>query len=364
MRRTDTQRLGPHLLFAALGFSVILAPRGAAAQDTQAEEAGEAVQQVRLEVTLLEWRLNNTMDFDFAVRFTGRPGSILGAADLTLLPSERLSAAARLFLTGLDTGHGSFDVVIEALETVGKTTVLSESEVIVPVGESEEYSARVSSGTRIPFESVRPLGVRLASTTEYQDTGITLECTIPAIKYGDLVHLDLRTSVTDSIDRISVGLNEDGNPLLVPVVDNREMISEILVRSGSIFIAGLLKSSSEIERRQGIPFISELPFLRRLLARFSKSNEVTELVFLVRPQILPPIGASAPQTPEEPEASLEASSDQSRPWRSDPDAYMIAIDALVIEVNSAKTRDLGLHYGLDSNDPSNILEGIEIGLEN
>jgi type II secretory pathway component GspD/PulD (secretin) len=257
------------------------------------------IRQARVEIRILEWNLTNAMDFDFAVLFTGDAGGgIVEAVDLTLPSRAPLSSGARLFLSGLDTGHGSFDAVIEALSTVGRIDILSQTAVIIPVApkpagqEWTAFDGRVSSESRIPFETVKAFGgVRLATTTEYKNTGVSFQCNALGIRYDEFVQLAIKASVKDLNNFISVGTTYDeakasNEPLLVPVTDSREISNQILVRDGSIVIAGLLKSTQEIERRRGVPWISELPFLRRVLSSVSKDEQVRELVFLVRTELL------------------------------------------------------------------------------
>ena len=44
--------------------------------------------------------------------------------------------------------------------------------------------------------------------------------------------------------------------------------------------------------------------------------------------------------------------------QDDPDYYMVAIEALVVEINEERTRDLGLRYGSNSQGPINPLTGV------
>lgn len=272
----------------------------------RAEEApaGKDVRQARVEIRILEWNLNNSTDYDFAVLFTGNTeGGIVDTVDLTLPSRTPLSSAARLFLSGLDTGHGSFEAVIETLSTVGRIDILSQTAVIIPIQnkpagkEWAAFDGRVSSESRIPFETVKAFGgVRLATTTEYKNTGVLFECNALDVRYGEYVQLALKASVRDLNNFISVGTTfdqaENSNaPLLVPVTDNREISNQILVRDGSIVIAGLLKSSQEIERRRGIPWLSELPFIKHLISSVEKQRQTKELVFLVRTELLDSIQA-------------------------------------------------------------------------
>ncbi|MBI1785784.1 hypothetical protein HYR69_11625 [Candidatus Sumerlaeota bacterium] len=47
-------------------------------------------------------------------------------------------------------------------------------------------------------------------------------------------------------------------------------------------------------------------------------------------------------------------------WRDDPNAHMVAIEALVVEVDEDKTRDLGFHYGVARDGLSKVVEGADI----
>lgn len=271
----------------------------------RAEEAAQSsdVRQARVEIRILEWNLNNSTDYDFAVLFNGNPGSIVDTVDLTLPSRTPLSSAARVFLSGLDTGFGTFEGVIETLSTVGRIDILSQTAVIIPIErkpvgkEWDAFDGRVSSESRIPFETVKAFGgVRLATTTEYKNTGVLFQCNALDIRYGEYVQLALKASVRDLNNFISVGTTFDEEkaanaPLLVPVTDNRQISNQILVRDGSIVIAGLLKSSQEIERRRGIPWLSEIPFIKHLTSSMEKERQTKELVFLVRTELLDSIPA-------------------------------------------------------------------------
>lgn len=288
-----------------LSLLVILLYAPFAVEGAPAQEAPPAqdVRQARVEIRILEWNLNNSTDYDFAVLFNGTPGSIVDSVDLTLPSRTPLSSAARVFLSGLDTGFGTFEGVIETLSTVGRIDILSQTAVIIPIQkkpagkEWEAFDGRVSSESRIPFETVKAFGgVRLATTTEYKNTGVLFQCNALDVRYDEYVHLALKASVRDLNNFISVGTTFDEEkaanaPLLVPVTDNREISNQILVRDGAIVIAGLLKSSQEIERRRGIPWLSEIPFIKHLISSVEKERQTKELVFLVRTELLDSIPA-------------------------------------------------------------------------
>ncbi len=52
--------------------------------------------------------------------------------------------------------------------------------------------------------------------------------------------------------------------------------------------------------------------------------------------------------------------DSIEPWQNDKDVHMIAIEALVVEVNEDKTRELGIRYSFVRNDVSKVVEGADL----
>ena len=279
------------------------------AEVRQSSGQDTASTQVRIEARILEWRITNGMDFDFAVRYQRDPGSssILDSADLTLPADPSLGSAARIFFDDIDVGPGSFEAVIEALETVGEVSILSQPSIILNSQQvdpdqinisntnTESFVAKLSNTVRIPYETTESLGTILASVTKYRDSGVALDVNVVHIQ-DNLVVLDYWASVTDLSGFINIGLNPQNQPMRVPTIDSRSLLNRVIVVDRQIFIAGLIKTTRESDRRRGIPWISELPFMRWLLTSKKQSFEDTELVFLIRPEILtttPPMPISS-----------------------------------------------------------------------
>ena len=253
--------------------------------------------QVRIEAKILEWVTSNDFDFDFAVNYTANSASnILSAADLTLPSDPSLGSAARLFMGDMNAAGGTFDSVIETMETAGSVKVLFEPTVVLTSAQVPEADiatdqggvpARTTNNRRIPYQTSRVFGVTLADVTEYRDAGVTLEANVIRVE-NNLVVLDMTTSVTDLTGFINIGTNSLGDPMSVPTFDTRAIHNRLILRDRLVFIAGLIKTTSKTARRQGIPWISEMPILRFFLTNRHNQNADSELVFLVKPEIVTP----------------------------------------------------------------------------
>jgi Flp pilus assembly secretin CpaC len=258
--------------------------------------------QVRIEARILEWQVTDSMEFDFVVRYSRNPGagSVLDMADLILAAQPPLGSAARVFLSGLDTPNGRIDGLIETLETVGSVRTLFKPSSILTSRQVDRiqlnqpdnlgfssWGANLEHNSRIPFETTKAVGHRLVSVTDYRDTGVGMNVSVDRVE-GDLVFLTLHTYVSDLTGFINVGLNNYQEPMRVPTIDGRSIKSRLVIPDRTVFIAGLMKTSSQIERKRGIPWLSEIPYLGSLLSSTRFENEDRELVFLIKPEILTP----------------------------------------------------------------------------
>jgi type II secretory pathway component GspD/PulD (secretin) len=285
-------------------------PEGKAPEKKNVKDEPKSVQ-VRVEARIFEWQMSNGLDFDFAVRYQRDSGSggILDSIDLTLPADPSLGSAARLFLNELDAANGSFDIVIEALETAGEVESLAEPSIVLSSRQAplesllgrrvELYkdkakgvlidgAGHVHNTQEIPFETAQATGNRLVSYTDYQDAGLTLDVVVQHVTAEGLVILDLNTRVKDLAGFIRVGLNERNDPMRVPAFETREIENRLIVPDGTVFLAGLMKTTRQIDRSRGIPYISELPLLRWTSSSRSNRSADSELVFLIKPEVLSP----------------------------------------------------------------------------
>lgn len=285
--------------------------------------------QVRVEARIIEWQITNSLDFDFAVQYQrdANAGGILGNADLTLPAAPALDSAARIFLNNMDTGNGNIDAVIEMLKGAGKVRVLSQPSIIltsrqvdptkatappaIPYNTSSGInpvigptpraadlapprtpdapwpagSARLTNATQIPYALNQYVSYSMAEVTQYRDVGVTMDVLVQCVK-ENLVFLDMRVTASDVNGFISVARDASNNPQTVPVIDSRSIQNRLVIPNRTIFIAGLIKTTREQERRSGIPWLSELPGLRWLLSNRSTEKVESELIFLIKPEIM------------------------------------------------------------------------------
>lgn len=275
----------------------ILSNANPAAPKSPFSEPGKN-RQVRISAKILEWTHQNTFDWGFSILYSpNNSNSDIDSFDATFPKQAQIDQGLTFFFDNIQLGdEGAFDAVIETLEQYGNVEVISEPSVVVFNAQdvaNKKHIAKVSTKSRVPYENAQPAGNVLAQITSFKDTSIQLTVSVNQIVenihpklQNEFVELDIKTSITDLSGFISVALNENGDPLLVPQTDTRLMESIVLVPDGQLFIPGILKTTSKFDREQGIPILARIPLLGYFFKNKQKRDNTTELLFLVRAEIL------------------------------------------------------------------------------
>lgn len=113
---------------------------------------------------------------------------------------------------------------------------------------------------------------------------------IPFISEDGSIHLTInpmQTSVDDSsLDLIDVG--SETNPMMItlPEVEFKGMTTSLTLNSGDIVILGGLISESGSNSSDGLPGISDIPVLSKILGGTYRSSGSRELVLILRVQTI------------------------------------------------------------------------------
>lgn len=174
---------------------------------------------------------------------------------------------------------------IRALETKGMLETLSEPNVLAVNGKQASFLA----GGEFPYPILQGGGLGLGTVTiAFREFGVRLNF-LPLITPRGTIRLAVAPEVS-ALDYTS-GLSISG--FTVPGLASRRVQTEIELESGQSFaIAGLLdrQLTETIER---IPLLASIPLLGKLFQSRAKSNQNTELLVIVTPELVRPIPAGA-----------------------------------------------------------------------
>jgi type II secretory pathway component GspD/PulD (secretin) len=199
------------------------------------------------------------------------------AGDFDILaPNEKRGT---LSVGTIDQDNYSF--LIEALDTVGTTDILSSpsitainnKEAKILVGSSEPY---VTSTTTTPSSGP----TTTAETINFIEVGVKLYVT-PTIHKDSFITMKIKPEVSSVVNTITTGSNNT-----IPVVETSEAETTVMVKDGiTIVIGGLIKEQRSTTTKK-IPMLGNIPLLGTVFKSSTDSISKTEIVIFLTPKLI------------------------------------------------------------------------------
>jgi general secretion pathway protein D len=236
--------------------------------------------QVAIDATVAEITLNDRLSY--GVQF------YLNSKDVGLKPDQGsvLNTAANVVLNRALPGFNFLvgaeaqpRVILDALRAVTDVKVLSTPSVVVV----DNQFASLQVGDQVPITTqtaqvVNVANAPIVNNIDYRNTGVILRVA-PRINANGNVLLDVEQEISAVANNAAAGT-------LTPTISQRKVRSSIAVASGqTVLLAGLISERHD-RSRQGIPGLSDIPFLGDFLAQQSGTLSRTELIIFIRPQII------------------------------------------------------------------------------
>lgn len=177
-----------------------------------------------------------------------------------------------------DNSRKAYGALIQALKTNTKSNFLSTPS-IVTMDNEEAY---IVVGQNVPFVtgsvSTGTSGtVNPYTTVERKDVGVTLKV-VPHIGENGTVRLEVEQEVSDV-------QNNKGQATDL-VTNKRAIKTAVLAEHGQTVVLGGLIADNTALSRQGVPGLSDIPYLGRLFRADSRSNEKRNLLVFIHPTIV------------------------------------------------------------------------------
>ena len=195
-------------------------------------------------------------------------------------------------------GDVSVNGIIDALEREGLVNVLAEPNLTALSGETASFLA----GGEFPV----PVGQDDDNSIQIQfkQFGVSLAFT-PTVLNAGRISMRVRPEVSDLSDKGAIKLDS----LVIPALSTRRAETTVELGSGQSFAIGGLISNSTRNNVDKVPGLGDLPVLGPLFrsTRFQRSE--SELVIIVTPYLVAPVGGAQLATPRD---GLEDPSDLQR----------------------------------------------------
>jgi len=164
---------------------------------------------------------------------------------------------------------GLIEASLKALQTAGKTNILSNPKVLTLDGKE----AKILSGSKIPIRIITPEGLE---TVEYRDVGLSMTI-IPRLSSDGMITMDVNPKIESLGEELIQGY---------PVINSRE--EKVIIRASldeTVVIGGLI-TSEEIENIRKIPFLSNIPIFGELFKFTHTKSKTTEIIILITAHLL------------------------------------------------------------------------------
>ncbi len=175
-------------------------------------------------------------------------------------------------------GGLSVDMVVQALEARGLARSLAEPNLVALSGQTSSFLA----GGEFP---VPVAGDNMSISVEFKKFGVGLDFT-PTVAPNGLIHLNIKPEVSEIDYSAAVTING----ITIPGLKVRRSDSTLELRDGQSFvIAGLLTNSRSVSNNR-VPWLGSMPVLGNLFRSTAYKRAETDLVIIVTPHIVDPLG--------------------------------------------------------------------------
>lgn len=233
--------------------------------------------QVQLKVRFLEATrsANRELGLGWAVQSDGISVGV-GSATLASGSTPFGEIVSQVLSGGL-----SVDMVVQALEARGLARSLAEPNLVALSGQTSSFLA----GGEFP---VPVAGDNDSISVEFKKFGVGLDFT-PTVAPNGLIHLNIKPEVSEIDYSAAVTING----ITIPGLKVRRSDSTLELRDGQSFVmAGLLTNSRSVSNNR-VPWLGSVPVLGNLFRSTAYKRAETDLVIIVTPHIVDPLGAGS-----------------------------------------------------------------------
>ncbi|WP_201586638.1 type IV pilus secretin PilQ [Psychrobacter jeotgali] len=159
------------------------------------------------------------------------------------------------------------DLELSALQADNRGEVISTPKILT----ADKQTAKVSSGTQIPYQEAAASG---ATSTSFKEAALSLEATPNITPDGKIGLQLLITNGTPMIINNQVAISEDSISTNVIVEDGQTVVLGGIFRN---------RSNNGVDK---VPFLGDLPYIGRAFRKDVRSNNKEELLIFVTPKLI------------------------------------------------------------------------------
>ena len=238
--------------------------------------------QVLLQVLVVEVNLNDSNQFGLEFNTIGSAGTTGISTGTNYNSLDRGNPDGEGFNIGIFDENNPDDkfAYLRALAGRENIKVISSPQLVV-VSNTE---AVIQVGQKVPLlqSDITNVDSSLGSVSRaynYESTGVILTIT-PQVTSSDLISLELKQEVSEAV------ANTITNATETPVINIRMLETAMSIANGKTMVIGGMIQESVKDNLQSVPFIADIPLLRRLVGNTNQSLRRVELLILITGYII------------------------------------------------------------------------------
>jgi general secretion pathway protein D len=232
--------------------------------------------QILIEAAITEVTLTNNTSFGVQWNYASGNTSVGYSEGATSTPTQTFPGFS-YFYSG-----NSISATLNALQQHTQIKVVSAPKLLV----LNNQTAALQVGDEVPISTGTATGLSsstaaIVSTIEYKDTGVILKIT-PRVNASGMVQLD----VSQEVSQVSTPTTSSAAQSQSPTISTRRIATTVAVRDGQVIALGGLFSDQKTVDRNGIPLLSQIPYIGSLFGTHTINHMRTELIVLLKPHVL------------------------------------------------------------------------------
>ena len=251
--------------------------------------------QVLIDAAIFEVRLNAQTSYGISWRFSNAfADGVTGAGNFNGNPTGigddtgiDIGDAVTQAFVGASSGGFSyaFSAVADGVAAAVNATAVNDNVNLLSTPSLmvlNNQQASITVGDQVPIRTTESTSVdtTIANTSsiEMRDTGVKLTVT-PRVNASGVVIMDIEQSFDEAGTTTSSSIDS-------PTILQRSLTSSVAVHSGETIVLGGLISDKYTNKKTGIPWLMDIPYLGVLFGVTGKEKIKDELVVLITPRVV------------------------------------------------------------------------------
>ncbi len=244
----------------------------------------EIYKQVEIEAKIIEVRLDKThqMGIDWS--------DVLQRTFTGTIEFGRLYHYEK-FVKTITLNSQTFSVFMSALDTYGKTNVISNPKITllnghgatITVGENVTYINKVESTVDTETDVIT---YDVSTSNILSGIGLGVVANVINDKEVILYITPLTSELQEPIEYRTFGTTAQGAEVGLPRIKVKDIATLAKIKEGETLIIGGLIDKTKVKNEKKTPFLGDLPLLKNLFTYVSEETISRELVILLRPRII------------------------------------------------------------------------------